>query len=168
MIADQEFLIWAQAWCVHDHMLRTCFMVKPFVLDPSSAAYEKQFEKCKLNQALLGSRPSSCDSPCQGSHLPDSSSSTLDNQSVANTLPTSPRYLPYPKSPPTSFCPSDESSSLCVRCGHKGHCASNCSATQASQPKRPLLITWKNGHLETTDSKHICLLFNVHACSTCN
>src|SRR5882724_5633323 len=73
MTVDREFLIWAQAWHVHDQMLRMKIMVKPFVLDPSSAAYEKQFKKCKLNQALLGGQPSSRDLSTQTS-LPNSTS----------------------------------------------------------------------------------------------
>src|SRR5882724_10770189 len=36
MISDMKFLDWVQAWCTHNHMLRTCFMLKPFILDVSS------------------------------------------------------------------------------------------------------------------------------------
>ena len=54
MTSDWEFLDWAPAWHTHDRMLRTHFMLRPFILDPSSTFYEKQFECCKLNQALLG------------------------------------------------------------------------------------------------------------------
>jgi len=54
MTSDWEFLDWAPAWHTHNQMLRTHFMLRPFILDPSSTLYEKQFECCKLNQALLG------------------------------------------------------------------------------------------------------------------
>ena len=43
MIADREFLILAQAWHIHNHILHTRFMVKPFVWDPMSFTYKKQF-----------------------------------------------------------------------------------------------------------------------------
>ena len=44
MSADREFLDWAPTWHSHDRLLRSRFMLKPFILDPSSAIYEKQFE----------------------------------------------------------------------------------------------------------------------------
>src|SRR5467141_199934 len=43
MTMDQEFLDWAPAWCAHDQLLHTHFMLKPFILDPSSPIYKKQF-----------------------------------------------------------------------------------------------------------------------------
>src|SRR5882724_91786 len=48
MISDKEFLDWAQTWYTHDHLLHTHFMLKPFILDVSSLAYEKQFNHCKF------------------------------------------------------------------------------------------------------------------------
>jgi len=38
MLSDHEFLGWVQAWCTHNHMLRTHFMLKPFILHVSSLA----------------------------------------------------------------------------------------------------------------------------------
>jgi len=35
---------WAQAWHAHDCMLRSRFMLKPFILDVTASAYEKQLE----------------------------------------------------------------------------------------------------------------------------
>ena len=61
MISDMKFLDWVQAWCTHNHMLRTCFMLKPFILDVSSLAYKKQFEFWKSQLAFLGPCNYSCD-----------------------------------------------------------------------------------------------------------
>jgi len=52
MISDRGFVEWALAWHTHDRLLCSCFMPKPFILDMSSPAYEKQLEHCKLDQAL--------------------------------------------------------------------------------------------------------------------
>jgi len=40
----------AQAWCAHDWLLHSQFMLKPFILDPSMPQIEKQFEHCKLTK----------------------------------------------------------------------------------------------------------------------
>jgi len=52
MISDRGFVEWALMWRTHDRLLHLCFMQKPFILDVSSPAYEKQLECCKLDQAL--------------------------------------------------------------------------------------------------------------------
>ena len=52
-VLDSGFQDWAQAWCAHDWLLHSQFMLKPFILDPSSATNEKQFEHCKLDQAWI-------------------------------------------------------------------------------------------------------------------
>jgi len=54
MVLDRGFQDWAQAWHAHDQLLCSQFMLKPFIIDPSSAAYKKQFKHSKLDQALLG------------------------------------------------------------------------------------------------------------------
>ena len=98
MILDREFLDWAQAWHTHDCMLHTRFMLKPCVLDVSSLAYEEQFKKCKLNQALLGNHGSSHDCMHQGLCPMDSSTNPTDsNTNQVNSLLTLPCYMPYPK-----------------------------------------------------------------------
>ena len=95
MTSDREFLDWAPAWHTHCRMLCTRFMLKPFILDPCSAMYEKQFECCKLNQALLGTRGSSHDyirsqpRPADNAkHFPDT------HQFQATLVPSSPHYVP--------------------------------------------------------------------------
>jgi len=60
MVSDRGFQDWVQAWCAHNHLLHSQFMLKPFILDVLNPAYEKQFEWCKLDQALL--------SNCTNSH----------------------------------------------------------------------------------------------------
>jgi len=45
MISDRGFVEWALAWHAHDRLLCSCFMQKPFILDVSSPAYEKQLER---------------------------------------------------------------------------------------------------------------------------
>src|SRR5882724_2559575 len=52
MVSDRGFIEWAQAWCSHDWMLHSRFMLKLFILDVTNSAYEKQLEICKLDQAL--------------------------------------------------------------------------------------------------------------------
>src|SRR5882724_13682317 len=44
MSTDCEFLNWAPAWHAHDHLLHSHFILKPFILDPSSPIYKQQFE----------------------------------------------------------------------------------------------------------------------------
>jgi|SRR5882724_10271003 len=44
IISDREYHNWAHPWHTHDKMVRTCFMLKPFILDVTSHAYEKHFE----------------------------------------------------------------------------------------------------------------------------
>jgi len=39
MVSDRGFQDWVQAWCAHNHLLHSQFMLKPFILDASSAAY---------------------------------------------------------------------------------------------------------------------------------
>ena len=41
MVLDKDFLNWGPARHVHNKILQTCFMLKPFILDMSSPAYEK-------------------------------------------------------------------------------------------------------------------------------
>jgi len=52
MVSDRGFVKWAQAWHVHDHLLCSQFMQKPFILDGANPAYKKQLKCCKLDQAL--------------------------------------------------------------------------------------------------------------------
>jgi len=78
MTSDREFLDWAPAWHTHDQMLCTHFMLKPFILDPCSTLYEKQFERCKLNQALLGALGSSRDYMLSQSRPTDSTKGSSD------------------------------------------------------------------------------------------
>jgi len=176
MTSDREFLDWAPAWRAHDCLLRTRFMLKPFILDPFSAIYQKQFKQCKLNQALLGMRGSAHDYMCSPSQCYDVPKPASDKQRhQASSLPTSPRYMPYPKPPHPSANPSatdhsfrdpQETSLTCVRCGNKGHRASDCSAKRASHPECSIIVVWNQNRLETMDGKHICLLFNVRGACT--
>jgi len=52
MVSDRGFVEWAHAWRSHYWMLCSRFMLKPFILDVTNSMYEKQLERCKLNQAL--------------------------------------------------------------------------------------------------------------------
>ena len=109
IILDREFLFWAQAWCTHDGLLCTQFMLKPFILDMSSQPYEKQFKHCKLNQALLGSCNLSHDYMHHASHISDGPSPPYPSSDVkhhqSNSLPSSPQCQPYPKTPhPSVLC----------------------------------------------------------------
>src|SRR5882672_1252948 len=188
MSADREFLDWAPAWHSHDRLLCSCFMLKPFIIDPSSAIYEKQFERCKLNQALLSSRQSPSDYMRTTSGSNDALKVPSGNlHPHASSLPNLPRYHPHPKLPQAiamadgSFQPSSETSSSCVHCGHKGHRASDCSAKHANRPERPLIIQWSRNLIESLKGRHICLIFNArgtcssapsdchgdHSCSLC-
>jgi len=54
MVSERGFQDWEQAWCAHDQLLHSQFMLKPCFLDPSSTTYEKQFHCCKMDQALIG------------------------------------------------------------------------------------------------------------------
>ena len=188
MSTDREFLDWAPTWRSHDRLLCSHFMLKPFILDPSSAIYEKQFERCKLNQASLSSRRSSSEYMRSASGSSDTLKVPSSNlHPHASSLPNSPRYHPYPK-PPTavaaldgSFRPSSDTSFPCMHCGHKGHRASECSAKHANRPERPLIVQWSRNRLESLDGKHVCLIFNArgtcsstpsdrhgdHSCSLC-
>jgi len=49
MVSDRGFQDCAQACHAHDLLPHPWFMLKPFILDVSSAVYEKQFECCKLD-----------------------------------------------------------------------------------------------------------------------
>ena len=71
----------------------------------------------------------------------NSGSSSLNNlgNRTQNHLP-SPHYNPYPKLLSNSFHDSQDSQTLCIHCGTRGHKASSCSATQSSCPECPLII----------------------------
>jgi|SRR5882724_2503675 len=49
MVLDRGFQDWEQAWHAHDQLLHSHLMLKPLILDPSSATYEKQFEHHKIS-----------------------------------------------------------------------------------------------------------------------
>jgi len=70
---DRGFMEWEQAWCSHDPMLRSGFMLKPFILDVTNSAYEKQLERCKPNQALQWGCGEPHDYVCSGSQAADTS-----------------------------------------------------------------------------------------------
>src|SRR5882672_12804756 len=104
MVSDRGFIDWSQACHAHDHLLHSRFMLKPFVLDVSSPAYEKQFEHCKLDQALLGNNGRPRDYMRPGSHPSDASNSPADLQHhESDSRASSPRYNPYPKPSSSSF-----------------------------------------------------------------
>ena len=46
MMADKNFLTWFSAWREHDRLLRACFMVDPFILNPNHLSYVHQFKCC--------------------------------------------------------------------------------------------------------------------------
>jgi len=157
-------------------------MLKPFILDVSSATYEKQFECCKLGQVLLGS----CRSPHDYMHAPSQAADILkplnDLQHHESSSQTpSPCNNPYPKAPSPSFPDNVSASTLCIRCGLKRHRATSCSSKESSCPERPIIVSWKENHLKSADGTHICLHYNVrtscymqpsgchglHSCSLC-
>src|SRR5882672_5595073 len=71
-------------------------MLKPFILDISSLAYKKQFEHCKMKQALLGTSRSSHDPFPSGSHAQDPSfPPSHPHFQQANSLPSH-HYSPIP------------------------------------------------------------------------
>src|SRR5882724_2094341 len=74
-------------------------------------------------------------------------------------------YKPYPKGPSPFFLDSESASTLCIQCGFKGHREATCSSEQSSQPKHPIIVSWKENHLETANASHICLHFNIR--TTC-
>src|SRR5882672_11261947 len=108
-------------------------MLKPFVLDMSSPAYEKQFERCKLDQALLGNHGKSRDYMRPGSRPMDASNSPADLQHhESGSHHSSPHYNPYPKHTSSSFLEAGSSRTLCVRFGFLGHRVAACIAKQSS------------------------------------
>src|SRR5882724_8644009 len=116
-----------------------------------------------MRQALLGMCGSPCNAVASGSHDVDASVSPSDSHcQQANSLPQSPCYSPYPKVASNNFQDSQESSILCIHCGLKGHKASVCVAMQSSHPERPIIISWKLKHIESTVGRHICLFFNIN------
>jgi len=124
MVSDRGLQDWAQSWCAHDQLLHSQFMLKLFIIYPSSATYKKQFKYCKLDQALLGV----CGSP-HGYMHPGSYS--VDAPKSVNNLKhhesgsqfALPHYKPYPKAGPSSFLENAGTSILCIHCGFKGHIA---------------------------------------------
>ena len=143
---------------MHDHLLHSCFMLKPFIVDVLSPAYGKQFEHCKLDQALLGTCTASCDYMHPGSHGHYSLKHPTDLcHHDSESSSTSTCYKPYPKAKSPSFLESAGTSTLCVHCRFKGHRAASCSSDRSSLPKHPIIITWKSNHLKTTDGTHFCL-----------
>jgi len=157
-------------------------MLKPFILDVSSAVYEKQFECCKLDQALLGGHGSLCGYMhpryCASNSL--KSPNDLHHHELGSQA-ASPHYNPYPKAGSPSFLESTGTYTLCIHCGFKGHRSTSCTSKQSSRPKCPIIISWKDNHLKTSDCTHICLHYNVrnswamqtsgrhgmHTCSLC-
>ena len=116
-----------------------------------------------------------------GLHPTDASTSSVNLQHHESGFSnTSLRYKPYPN-PSVPFLEGGTPSTLCVLCGFRDHQAATCSSKQSSHPERPLIVSWKNNHLETSDGSHICLYFNVrnscalqpsahhgtHSCSLC-
>jgi len=163
-------------------------MLKPFILDPCSTIYKKQFKCCKLYQALLGTQSSSHDYMQSQSRPADNSKNPSDTHRIqAASVPSSPRYSPYPKLPspaqldPNSFRPYQDSSSPCLHCGKKGHHMPDCSAKHSSRPECSIIVVWAHNRLKTIYGKHICLMFNIrgscssgitdkhgaHSCSLC-
>src|SRR5882724_10673506 len=94
--------------------------------------------------------------------------------------PSSPQYKPYPKSS-SSFLEGTTPSTLCACCGFRGNRAASCLAKQSTPQEWPIIISWKENHLESNDGSHICLHYNVrnacmmqpsdhhraHSCSFC-
>src|SRR5882724_9597811 len=162
MVSDRGLQDWAQAWHAHDRLLHSWFMLKPFILDTSSAAYEKQFECCKLDQVLLGSHPSPHGYVHPQLHPSDSSKSSAALQHhESGSQDTSPHYNPYPKTGSPSFLESASMYTLCIRCSFKGHRATSCASKQSSRPECPIIVSWKDNRLESSDGTHICFHYNV-------
>ena len=146
---------------MHDHLLHSFFMLKPFILDISSPAYKKQFEHCKLDQALLISCTPSPDYMCPGPCRHDSLKHPTDlHNNDSEPSSASPCYKPYPTANSPSFLDSAATSTLCIHVGFKGNRVASCSSDQSSCPERPIIVTWKTNHLDTADGTHGRLHFN--------
>jgi len=114
-------------------------MLNPFIFDPSSAIYKKQFECCKLNQALHGphhSQPDYMHSPSQPSEPSKSSCDGHHHQTTS--LPISPQYTPYSKP-----CPANQEGHpfMPPRIQHQHVCdvATRATAPISALPNTPII-----------------------------
>ena len=153
---------WAQAWWSHDRLLCSRFMQKPFIMDTYSPTYEKQLERRKLDQALRCACGGSHDYMRLTSRDSDSSASADCLLHKLGSNPPNMHYKPYPTAS-NSFPDVPSVSMLCVCCGFKGHRATLCSSKVSSCPERPILISWKNDHLESSNGTRICLHWNIRS-----
>ena len=133
MVLDRGFQDWVPAWHTHDRLLRSRFMLKPLILDPSSTTYENQLEQSKLDQALQGSHRSPHDYLHPGSCGMDTLKPINNLQHHNSGSPNvSLQYKPYPKANPSSFIKSGGPKTLCIHCRFKGHWATACTSMQSS------------------------------------
>jgi len=98
MITDTSFSTWFQAWHEHDRLLRSQFVLTPFIVLPDSMEYHTQFEQCRNDQAYKETMAVLVSSW----KAPASSSTTLASLC----------FTPYDNLAPHPFW-----TTLCVHCG---------------------------------------------------
>ena len=172
MVGDEHLRTSARAWRKHDRNLRAQFMIRPYIIDPTSVIYNQQYERVRVNllsDAFESTSTSRGEPPNHRYPVPSSSAS----------------FRPYDKDrerkSSSSFRNTREAQPvLCIRCGRWGHRASVCRNNDSTRSNHPIIVSWKVDKLVSKHGRHICILFNVrgncsstssshpeHSCSLC-
>ena len=172
MVSDEHLRTSAQAWRRHNWNLHAQFMIRPYIINPTSVIYNQQYKRIHVNllsEVVEAPSTSRGDPPSQRYPMLSSSSS----------------FRPYDKDherkSSSSFRNTREARPvLCVRCGHWRHRASACRNNDSTHSNHPIIVSWKVNKLVLKHGHHICLLFNVrgncspmssphpeHSCSLC-
>jgi hypothetical protein len=149
MLKDPEFSSWFPAYLLFDMQICNQFFAKPSIIDATSHTWYQALQSAK-------------DSILRKATVSSSASPSHKGQ----------RYAPYTTGRPGSFQSGDGSRgpagpSLCLRCGLYGdHRAASCKSVEPSRRERPFFAGPSKGKLvRLSDSKTICIRFNLHICS---
>jgi len=166
MLRDDKFLASFDAWQDMDKQLHTQFIARPFTIDPYSPTYVQLLERSRMDSFFARAEKAQRTFELQWASRTCAPCASRDDASSS----TSHRYTPYDKAndkgrPFDSFW-ENKKPTLCLRCGHMGHCAGNCSSMQLNRPERPIACDWRQEKLVSKSNKPICVMFNVRgACS---
>ena len=165
MLRDKHFSSSFDAWRNMDKQLRTQFINRPFIIDPTDSTYIHLLERARMDAFLAH-----CAKAQQSFESHHSFRTYPQYQSHTESgFPISPHYAPYDRSQHQG---EGKKPILCLRCGVYGHCANACSSSHPSRPERPFICEWKSNKLMYNVRGHCpdppSHSHGEHSCSLCS
>src|SRR5882724_1297254 len=158
MLRDDKFTAYFDAWRDMDKQLRTQFISRPFIVDPSTT-YVQLLERARMDSFFARAEKAQQSFELQRARVYGSRSTRQGGG------PAPHRYMPYEKDnnrgKPTNSFHENKKPILCLHCGYTGHHAGNCTSNQSNHPERPIACDWRHDKLISKSNKVICVLFNV-------